>query len=212
MINFDAISTNTYFPTRPESSADSSESTSKDRSETEETKTDETTSPEKKSPGVNDSKDLTSEELRELTDMKQRDREVKAHEQAHIAAGGSYVTSGAKLEYEEGPDGKKYATSGEVSIDTSKVPGDPEATLRKMQTIRSAALAPATPSGQDRKVASQATRIENQSRMEILTLRYEEAAALPADTSGTESSDTDATGQNPQRPSVSLGGLIDISR
>ena len=46
---------------------------------------------------------------------------------------------------------------GEVHIDTSEVPGDPEATLKKMKQVRNAALAPADPSAQDLKVASQAS-------------------------------------------------------
>jgi hypothetical protein len=48
------------------------------------------------------------------------------------------------------PDGCDYALGGEVAIDTSAIAGDPEATLRKMEQIRRAALAPANPSGQDR--------------------------------------------------------------
>ena len=84
--------------------------------------------------------ELSFEEIQELSKLKQRDREVKAHEQAHISAGGQYVRSGARYEYEKGPDGRNYAVGGEVSIDTSKVPGDPEATARKMQVIRRAAM------------------------------------------------------------------------
>lgn len=37
--------------------------------------------------------------------------------------------------YKTGPDGVKYAVSGEVLIDTSRVPGDPQATLQKAQLI-----------------------------------------------------------------------------
>jgi hypothetical protein len=36
------------------------------------------------------------------------------------------------------------------------VPGDPEATVRKMQTVRAAAMAPAEPSGADHAVAAKA--------------------------------------------------------
>ena len=39
-------------------------------------------------------------------------------------------------------------------MDTSPVPGDPQATIRKAQTVRQAALAPAEPSGQDQRAAA----------------------------------------------------------
>jgi hypothetical protein len=152
--------------------------------------------------------DLSPEELRDLTELKQRDREVKSHEQAHVAAGGSYVRSGAQYEYEKGPDGQKYAVEGEVQIDTSKVPGDPEATIRKMQVVRSAALAPANPSAKDRSVAAEATRIENQTRREMLTKRYSDVAALGPEENGTESENSNAPAA--ANPAISLGGLIDL--
>jgi hypothetical protein len=57
-----------------------------------------------------------------------------------------------------------YAVGGEVQIDTSPA-GSPEATIRKMQQIRRAALAPSQPSGTDRAVAAQASQIETQARM-----------------------------------------------
>jgi hypothetical protein len=57
---------------------------------------------------------------------------------------------------------------GEVSIDTSGVSGDPAATIRKAETIRRTALAPAQPSGQDYSVANKATAMANQARMEML--------------------------------------------
>lgn len=56
---------------------------------------------------------------------------------------------------------------GDVSIDTSAVAGDPQATLRKAQQIRRAASAPVDPSSQDRSVAAQASRMEVQARVEI---------------------------------------------
>lgn len=112
-------------------------------------------------------KDLTSSEYRELQDLKQRDREVRQHEQAHIAAGGGHVHGGASFSYETGPDGRRYATGGEVQIDTAEVSGDPAATISKMQAIRSAATAPAQPSAQDRTVAAEAARTEAQARMEL---------------------------------------------
>jgi hypothetical protein len=109
---------------------------------------------------------MDSAKLEQLRQLQERDREVRAHEQAHISAGGSVVTGGASYTYETGPDGRQYAVGGEVGIDTSPVPNNPEATMEKAQTIRRAALAPASPSGQDQKVAAQAARMEAEARLE----------------------------------------------
>ena len=51
-----------------------------------------------------------------------------------------------------------YATTGEVSVDTSAIPNDPEASIEKMRTVIAAALAPAEPSSQDRQVAAKHRR------------------------------------------------------
>ena len=112
---------------------------------------------------------LTEEEQKQVEELKARDTEVKAHEQAHIAAGGSYVRGGARYDYQTGPDGKKYAVGGEVSIDTSAVEGDPQATINKAQVILKAALAPAEPSGQDKAVASQARQMMASARKELMS-------------------------------------------
>lgn len=210
MIDFGSINTDVFPPAFTESNNTSSNSSTKSRFQPDNTDNNNTEPEKPKSPGATNTEDLDSEEIRELTELKQRDREVRAHEQAHIAAGGAYVKSGAQYEYEKGPDGKRYAVGGEVQIDTSKVPGDPEATLRKMQAIRGAAMAPANPSGQDRRVASKATQMENKTRLEILTLRYEEAAALRSDASE-KTGDSGTSDIKDGRPSLSLGGLIDIS-
>ncbi len=100
--------------------------------------------------------ELTAEEQAQVDELKQRDREVRQHEAAHLAAAGQYARGGATYSTKTGPDGNQYAVGGEVQIDTSPVKGDPEATIAKMQVVRAAALAPAEPSTQDRKIAAQA--------------------------------------------------------
>ena len=120
------------------------------------------------------SPELTDEEIRQVTELKQRDTEVRAHEAAHMAAGGVFVRGGASFSYQTGPDNGRYAVGGEVNIDTSPVNGDPEATIRKMQTVRSAALAPANPSGQDRSVAAKASTREARAQQELAKERAEE--------------------------------------
>jgi len=113
------------------------------------------------------------EKIKVIESLKARDREVRAHEQAHISASGGLATGGASFTYQQGPDGKRYAIGGEVNIDTSSVPGDPSATLRKAETIRRAALAPANPSGQDYKVASKAAQMATKAQMDMIKLQQE---------------------------------------
>lgn len=104
----------------------------------------------------------------EIQALKDRDREVRIHEQAHLSAAGGIAVSGAQFSFTTGPDGQRYAIGGEVNIDTSPVSGDPEATLRKADAIRRAALAPAQPSSQDFSVASSAASMANNARIELL--------------------------------------------
>jgi hypothetical protein len=108
---------------------------------------------------------LSEDQKQQVNQLQKRNAEVKAHEQAHMAAGGGIVQGGAAYQYQNGPDGKQYAVGGEVKIDLSSE-NSPDATIRKMQQVRRAALAPAEPSGTDRAVAAQATQIETKARME----------------------------------------------
>lgn len=117
---------------------------------------------------------LTEEDQALIQQLRARDREVRVHEAAHAAVGGRYAGN-ASFQYSRGPDGKNYAIGGEVSISTSEVAGDPEATIEKAQTIQAAALAPAQPSTQDRRVAAKAAQLELQARAELQTLNAEQA-------------------------------------
>jgi hypothetical protein len=69
---------------------------------------------------------LTEDERRILNQLKVRDPEVRVHEAVHLAAAGPHANGAPTFEFETGPDGRQYATGGEVSIDSSPVPGDPE--------------------------------------------------------------------------------------
>ncbi len=111
----------------------------------------------------------------QIQELSARDREVRAHEQAHAAVAGQYASS-PTYSFVRGPDGVSYAVGGEVQIDTSPIPGDPEATLRKAQQLSRAASAPAEPSSQDGRVAAQAAQMEQQARAELAELRATEAA------------------------------------
>lgn len=113
-----------------------------------------------------DSVQLSPEARQQLQELKARDAEVRAHERAHMAAAGEHAVGGPQYDYQTGPDGRQYAIGGQVNIDTSAVPGDPEASEEKARQVRRAALAPGQPSAQDMQVAAEASRLENESRME----------------------------------------------
>lgn len=137
--------------------------------------------------------ELTEAEQAQVRELQQRDREVRAHELAHVAAGGPYVTRPATYQYQTGPDGRRYAVGGEVTIDTS-VPSDPREALAKAQIIERAALAPVEPSQQDYRVAAKARQMAADARREIAAERLEQtnsgarADSVPADeeTGGSE--------------------------
>ncbi|CAH1042366.1 putative metalloprotease CJM1_0395 family protein [Halomonas sp. TD01] len=140
--------------------ARSSEATAQASEETDTSASSETAGPTRP-----DGTPLAPEEIQHLEQLKQTDREVRQHEMAHQTAGGPY-TGGASYEYEVGPDGKRYAVAGEVPIDYGPVPGDPTATIEKMQTVIAAALAPAEPSSKDLQVAAQARQYLLEAKLE----------------------------------------------
>ena len=150
--------------------------------------------------------EFNAEEKRKLEELRARDREVRTHEAAHKAAAGNLARGGAQFEFETGPDGRRYAVGGEVSIDTSKVSGDPQATISRAQTIRRAANAPAQPSGQDRAVAAQATRMETEARQELTAQQLDSQETQGNQSHGLQ---TDARLDRPTEPAP-VGELIDV--
>ena len=121
-------------------------------------------------------KELTVQEQQQVLQLSQTDRQVRAHEQAHLSVGGDLVRGGASFSYQTGPDQQRYAVAGEVSIDVSPA-GTPQETVPKAEHIRAAALAPADPSAQDQSVAAQAERMAGEARMEIAAMRLQQSAA-----------------------------------
>lgn len=109
------------------------------------------------------------EVVKVISQLESRDREVRIHEQAHAAVGGQYVTSGPSYTYQTGPDGKRYAVGGNVGIDVSPIPNDPQATLAKARQVIQAAMAPAQPSSQDYAVAQSAQAMMQQAQQELAT-------------------------------------------
>lgn len=140
---------------------------------------------------------LNEAEEKQVDELSQRDREVRAHEQAHARAGGAHAGA-PSYTFQQGPDGKRYAVGGEVQIDTS---GErtPEATIRKMQTVIRAATAPADPSSQDLKVAQQARAQLAEAQAERRQMQAEEMA------SGDEGVGGVSTGDRPQGDAARAG-------
>lgn len=122
---------------------------------------------------------LSEDESAMVEELRQRDAEVRRHEQSHIMTAGAHALGSAQYTYQVGPDGKRYAVGGEVQVDMSEVPDDPEATLRKAQQLQAAALAPSDPSGADRSVAMAAARMATEARHEIMKEQTEKIAAKP---------------------------------
>ncbi|WP_225741751.1 putative metalloprotease CJM1_0395 family protein [Halospina sp. K52047b] len=154
--------------------------------------------PEQGSEGPSAEQQTAAQELRG------RDQEVRQHEQAHQVVGGQYAGA-PTYTYQRGPDGQLYAVGGQVSIDTSPIPDDPEATISKMQTVRSAALAPAEPSPQDIRVAQEATRQLLQAQSELRSSRQEESESdnnRVQTTPETEASASDRPGRDDARISL----------
>jgi len=123
------------------------------------------------SPEPNSLEDFAQKKV--LNELKLRDQEVRTHELAHASVGGA-TTGAPSYTFEVGPDGKKYAVGGEVSVDLSKIEGNPRATIAKMQKVHAAALAPANPSIQDTRVASSAAKIILQAQSELAAIRLED--------------------------------------
>ncbi|MFP7755537.1 putative metalloprotease CJM1_0395 family protein [Thermodesulfobacteriota bacterium B35] len=146
--------------------------------------------------------ELDMAELRMVERLKLRDREVKAHELAHLANAGQYATGGPSYTYQQGPDGRRYAVGGEVPIDISAEQA-PEATIQKMRTVRRAAMAPANPSAADRNIAALASRKEAEARQEMRQEENEKQAARPDNTDAGKTAPPDTSTAENTGPAVS---------
>jgi hypothetical protein len=97
---------------------------------------------------------LTPSQERAVEQLKRIDAQVREHEGKHQAAADGHASEATYI-YQRGPDGKYYAVGGRVNLDARPVSGDIEATRRKLESVRRAALAPSDPSAQDSAVALQ---------------------------------------------------------
>ena len=141
---------------------------------------------------------LDPDDEREVERLKREDARVRAHESAHARTGGPFAGP-PSFEFSVGPDGNRYAVAGSVAIDTQPVAGDPAGTVRKMEIVKRAALAPADPSGQDRAVAAEAERGLMEARAELTAERSSERAEAG-------SNRPDEAGGEPDRAGGAGGG------
>lgn len=109
--------------------------------------------------------ELSEEEEQMVRELEARDREVRRHEQTHVAMLGRYARGGPTYVYQTGPDGKLYAVGGSVEVETGKE-ATPEATAAKARTLRMAATGVAEPSAADMAIAGHAVRVEAQAMRE----------------------------------------------
>ena len=124
---------------------------------------------------------MSAEELVEIAKLTARDRQVRVHEAAHLAAAGP-MANGVEYEYQMGPDGKMYAVGGKVKLNIAQG-RTPEESLAIARQVRAAAGAPADPSGQDTLVAAQAGQMEADA---IRQLAAKQAAAISPSRGGSD--------------------------
>lgn len=114
---------------------------------------------------------LSTDQLKSVKKKREFDKALTKHEEDHHQVAADLARSGPLYETEVGEDGLEYRKSGKVMIDTGNEE-DPERTVKKMQQVRAAALAPdgnqlAPLSEQDKKVAAEATEKERKAQAHV---------------------------------------------
>jgi hypothetical protein len=83
--------------------------------------------------------------------------------------------------------------------------------MQKMRKIKAAALAPASPSSQDRKVAANAAAVAAKATSELMMLRTAERTGSTKQTAGTTPKDAAATYAGMAEEATQQGTLLDIA-
>lgn len=151
----------------------------------------------------------TQAQIQELVQIQNK---VIAHEQAHMAAGGGLAGT-ASYSYTVGPDGKRYISGGEVPINTPST-DDPNEKVQLMGRVIAAAMAPADPSSQDRRVAASASAAQSQAYMELARSKAQAAYGK----NSTDKAGKSGEGQSPSRTESDVkvagaekGNTVDIT-
>ena len=121
--------------------------------------------------GLRGAEDFSTEEQQELRDLERRDLQVRTRDMAFIAAAGGAAGS-YSLQYETGPDGRRYAVGADIKLDTSEG-ATPEQTLAKARALRAATMGARADSSNDASAAAKAVRMEAEARAEIARERGE---------------------------------------
>lgn len=114
---------------------------------------------------------LSDDQLKSVKKKREFDKALTEHEEAHYEVAADLARSKPMYEMETGEDGVEYRKSGKVMIDTGTEKDDSK-TVKKMQQVRAAALAPdgnqlAPLSEQDKKVAQEATEKEQKAQARL---------------------------------------------
>ncbi len=133
--------------------------------------------------------ELDAKQIQQLRELQSIDRNVKAHEVAHQAAGGG-LAGAASFSYTRGPDNQMYAVAGEVPIRMQQG-RTPEETIANARQIAAAAMAPADPSPQDYKVAANAIKMEFEARAEAMKIKAEESKEKEEENKDKENQNSD---------------------
>ena len=105
-----------------------------------------------------DARGLTVREIALFGRLQRRRRDVMRHEMERFRTGQPYA-SFPQYFYVRGPLNRLFAISGIVKFDASPRRGNKKETLIKLGKLRRAALAPRTPSNQDRQVVAERARL-----------------------------------------------------
>ena len=115
-------------------------------------------------------------EQAELQELKQADRAVRGHEQAHAAAAGG-LARGVSYTWATGPDGRGYVIAGEVSIETepARSPIQPEPSEAP---ARSPAAPVSAPDLGGEAAAEDRRRLLDESQQRARAREFEESATV----------------------------------
>lgn len=114
-------------------------------------------------PSVRQADELAPEERDTVKEMQARDASVRREEQAHAAAAGA-MAGPIRYEFATGPDGRRYAVNGKVSIDAKATSGDPREMERMGRRLSAAAMSAQAPSSADYAAAAKGYRAAGEAR------------------------------------------------
>lgn len=150
------------------------------------------------------SRQLNQAQQRQVDELRESDRKVRQHAEAHVAAGSGVIRSGPQYSYTYGPDGRQYATSGDVAFDTSREQ-KPEANIDKGQRLQTAALAPSQPTPEDYQVAAIGKDMVTSGQQDLASRQAEETRQQQANAAANKEQETaarptDTSTHNPLMP------------